>query len=108
MTQQTNAQRLASLFSSGQYGNGTAIQAAAELRRIDAENDSLRAEHIEDQGVIKVWRRRCAQAEAINAKLLEALKNALWRMEQYNYQAMERTIANARAAIAAASDETSR
>lgn len=39
--------------------------------------------------------------------LLEALKNALWRMEEYNYQAMEGTIANARAAIAKATGKQS-
>ena len=41
-----------------------------------------------------------------NQELLAALKGALWRMEQYNYQAMEGTIANVRAAIAKAEGES--
>jgi len=40
--------------------------------------------------------------QPVNQMLLTALKNALWRLEQYNYQAMEQTIARVRAAIAAA------
>lgn len=46
-----------------------------------------------------------ARLIAAAPELLEALKNALWRMESYNYQAMEGTIANARAAIAKATGD---
>jgi DNA polymerase III delta prime subunit len=49
--------------------------------------------------------RKAIELEAENAALLEALKGALWRMEGYGYQAMEGTIAQARAAIAAAEGE---
>jgi len=38
----------------------------------------------------------------VNQELLEALKGSLWRMERYDYQAMEGTIARAKAAIAKA------
>ena len=41
----------------------------------------------------------------VNTELLEALKGSLWRMERYDYQAMEGTIARARAAIAKATGE---
>jgi len=41
MSEQPEALRLAEMFSSGQYGNGTAIQAAAELRRLHALNGEL-------------------------------------------------------------------
>ncbi len=49
-----------------------------------------------------------ADAQLISAApdLLEALKGALWRMEQYDYQAMQGTIENARAAIKKATGET--
>ncbi len=48
---------------------GELLDAAAELRR-------LYEEHIEEQGVIKVWRRRTLQAEEQRDELLEALKLA--------------------------------
>ena len=41
----------------------------------------------------------------VNQELLAALKGSLWRMERYNYQAMEGTIARAKAAIAKATGE---
>jgi len=40
------------------------------------------------------------QAEAIQ-QLREALKGAHWRLKEYDYQAMERTIARCEAALAA-------
>lgn len=47
--------------------------AAALLRRQHAEIESLKAEHEEDQGVIRVWRRRTEQAEAEREALRAAL-----------------------------------
>jgi hypothetical protein len=47
-----------------------------------------------------------ARLIAAAPEMLEALKSALWRMQQYDYQAMEGTIAKARAAIAKATGET--
>lgn len=41
----------------------------------------------------------------VNQELVEALKGSLWRMERYNYQAMEGTITRAKAAIAKAEGE---
>jgi len=55
---------------------------------------------------------RCQQAAAelrhlheVNAELVDALKESLWRMEQYNYEGMQNTIARTKAAIAKATGE---
>lgn len=41
----------------------------------------------------------------INAELLEACEAALWRLEQYDYSAMQGTLDKVRAAIAKAKGE---
>ncbi len=93
MTTQPEALRLADELEMWTKGE----PAAAELRRLhEAHESSLRTIEllVQRDELIK-----------LNQELLAALKGALWRMEQYNYQAMEGTIANVRAAIAKAEGE---
>ncbi len=52
------------------YGHRDARHAAAEIA---AEAD---AEIAENEGVIKVWRRRCEEADATIAQLVEALERS--------------------------------
>jgi hypothetical protein len=81
MTKQPEALRLADAldaeFAQGRISNHTGRKAAAELRRL----------------------------HEVNQELLKALKGALFRLEQYDYQAMERAITTSRAAIAKATGE---
>jgi hypothetical protein len=97
MSNQPEALRLAEMFSSGQYGNGTAIQAAAELRRLHAENVLLHERHHFDNGVL--------------CELLQALKDATDAIEHWGTYAtdyfqkkwdLQSDINAARAAIARA------
>lgn len=48
----------------------------ANLAPLQAENERLRVEVIENEGVIRVWRRRCIEAEAHAERLAEALRDA--------------------------------
>jgi len=68
MSDQPEALRLADALEVDKWhiSGVTAQSAADELRR-------LHAEHIEDQGVIAVWRGRTLRAEQQRDELLEAL-----------------------------------
>jgi hypothetical protein len=69
MTQQTEAQRLADLLEETPDSDGHCRQAAAELRRLEAEVERKAA------GIKFLWQ-ECDNQERINAQLLEALKLA--------------------------------
>ena len=61
----------------GKHSIGYQPYAAAELRRLHAENERLRDELKEDTGVIAVWRGRTERAESENERLREALRVCL-------------------------------
>lgn len=68
MTTQTEAQRItASLESDQEHMSISRSEVAAELRRLDAENECLRA-------INTMLDTACAKLEAANAELLAACK----------------------------------
>lgn len=68
MNEKPKALRLADALEVRGFLGTTAFEAAAELRRLHFENE-------ENQGVIKVWRRRTQQAEAQRDALLEGFQS---------------------------------
>ena len=77
MSDQPTALRLAEKL--GDYGGCTLAQmdaAAAELRRLHAENEALKAELMEQARVNGMGSERESRLMALNAELLEALKHA--------------------------------
>jgi hypothetical protein len=88
MDEQTEAQRLANALEETPDSDGHCRQAAAELRRLEAEVERKAA------GIKFLWK-ECDNQERINAQLLEALENSIAHFD----------VAKARAAIAAAKGE---
>lgn len=85
MTTQTEAQRLANTTPSLR-GGGWGDKAAAELRRLESENESMREQNTEVDAA-------CAKLEAANAEL----KREAWDWSK----ALEAEIAKSAAAVAA-------
>lgn len=83
--------------------DGIAMNAADELRRLHLENE-------ENEGVIKVWRRRTQQAEAQRDELLAALEllvSYTQACEGLLNASPAAQVLKARAAIAKVTGETS-
>lgn len=55
----------------------TRANVTAALASAQAREDELRAEVAENEGAIRVWRRRCTKAEARAERLEEALRDGL-------------------------------
>ena len=101
MSTQTEARRLADrldLYATGDDQQQDTEQAAAELRRLESENESLREQNTAvDQA--------CAKLEAANAELLTTVKDVVaeieWRAKISGAEGALKKIADqARAAIA--------
>jgi len=102
MTQQTEAQRLADaldLYATGDKHQKDIEDAAAELRRLEAENEMFRVMHQSHADKLKA-------VGAINAQLLEALEFIANRQNLMFAECSdaEEIIEVARAAIAAVKD----
>jgi hypothetical protein len=110
MTEQPDALRLADLIQS-RYGNDINDEAAAELRRLHAENAGL----LEQNTMLDA---KLAEMERVNAEALEGADETIdWLMhhltQHHHCLHMDATlsgipnwIAKARAAIAAAKEKT--
>jgi hypothetical protein len=100
MTEQTEALRLANALEEKPDSDGHCRQAAAELRRLEAEVERKAA------GIKFLWQ-ECDRQERINAQLLEALEFIADRQDLMFAECSdaEEIIEVARAAIAAAKGE---
>ncbi len=96
MTEQTEAQRLADALDT--FSNPWDKQAAAELRRLEAELERKL------EGIMFFWK-KCDDLRAVNAQLLEALKYVL-EDDGLLPRATAETRAVVRAAIVKATGET--
>ena len=84
-TNMTEALRLAEIFSSGQYNNGTAIKAAAELRRQHAEWVSMRAERRHTERELTAARAEVEGLREMAGKALEYMES-VDKMDMYPYE----------------------
>ena len=99
MTQQTEAQRLADALEEKPDSDGHCRQAAAELRRMEAELER------KSDAIQRLWKERDT-LQAVNAQLLEALRDMVNTLTDGPDESdIARVFSVARAAIKAAKGE---